>query len=196
VLVFYVQYDARNVIATVNPVEHMFVFSTWKFENIAAQSNVLGGPVLEVLTKGFGQVLKEHLPLSTPKNTVVLEWFIVLGIIVGWRDRDRRWIWQAGLLLAVAWGIQCSFYLRSPVLWYFAYSDPFIVLAAIVVAARWLEALRFTRIKVALSAALVLYFALGHALIHRLYGGSDPKVQCEWMDRVFTRLPPFAFCRT
>jgi hypothetical protein len=195
VFVFCIKYDARNVIAAVNPIEHMFVFSTWKFEDVAAQSNVLGGPIVELLTKGFGQVLKEHLGLSTPKNTVVLEWFTMLGIILGLRDRSY-WMVQALALLAVGWIIQSIFYFRIPLLWYFAYSDPFVVLAAIIVAERWLPVLRFTRMRLAACAVMGLYLALGYALMHKSYSLSDPKPQCVWMDRVFTRLPPFAFCRT
>jgi hypothetical protein len=197
VFCFWIKYDARNIIAAVNPIEHMFVFSGAVYENIASQSNVFGGALVGRLANGFVQVLQEHLGIGSIKNTTVLEWLILAGLIAAHRDQDRRWMGQVVLLLAAGWALQCAFSLRALSYWYFTYSDPFLVLAAVIVAARWIDRVRLIGAKaVAIAAlALALYFGRGYMTVHRLDNAAVPlPMLCGWIDNDFKRLPSFPPC--
>jgi hypothetical protein len=189
VLALGIKYDATNVVAILNPVEHMYGFA------IGMNPDILSGGLLTRLAKGIGGLFTQRF-LRTPTNMIILEWLTLGGMAIGWRDRDRKWIWQAGLLLCIVWGLQAVFGLRQLILWYYAYTDPFVILAAVIVAARWQGVLSSKRGCVIAVAFLILYFVMGHLQIRgmtRLH--SSVKASCEWHHAMLKRLETFPDCR-
>jgi hypothetical protein len=198
VLALGIKFNEKNVLAILSPVEHMYVFSTWIHHDLEKDASVLSTNLVRKLVTGISLVLDQRLPIRRPANMIILEWLTIAGIGFGLRDRDRRWMWQAILLILFAWGIQVTFYLRGPSLWYFAYTDPFVVLAAVIVAARWQRLISFKPVRWAAVAVVLVYFVLGQLQL-RAWNAAyhpDPKTQCEWHPAYLKRLEVFPFCRT
>jgi len=194
-----IKYDPRNVMAVLNPIEHLFVFSGWSNPDLVNEANIVSENLLGKLVKGTVAVLKLRVfPTRTPSNMVVLEWLVLVGMALGWRDIDRRWIWQAGCLLLAALGIQILFELRRPILWYFAHSDPFVIMAATIVAARWWNVLWSGRNRAAMIVAAAVFVAHGHGQIRGFTKFKyDLRLTCGQFHAVYLkRLQPFPECRT
>ncbi len=196
VLALGIKYDPRNVTALLYPVEHLFEFSRWSNPDLIKEANVVSENLLGKFVAGISAVLKLRVfPTRTPTNMVMLEWLILIGMVLGRRDSDRRWIWQAALLVLVAWGIQFLFELRRPILWYFSYSDPFTVMAAIVVAARWRDVLFSRRSRAVTAAAALLFVVHGHGQIRGFTKFKyDLRMTCDWHDAYLRRLEKFPEC--
>ena len=84
-----VQYDPRNVIAVINPVEKMMVFVDAGTSNAAGAPGISG--ILLLLFDGVGSVLARYTFVlhSSPRPTVFLVWLIIPGLVVAWRRGER-----------------------------------------------------------------------------------------------------------
>lgn len=129
--------ELQNIIAATHPLEHLFVFSVWTDPSLGQQETVLAGGLLGKLSGAFGQVIGAHFAAPTSDSLFLLDWLVVLALPLAVRDRDRRWALLAGLLLLVSIALQATFLLRYGNKTYHVYSDPFTILAAAVVLARF-----------------------------------------------------------
>ncbi len=194
-LLLLIKYDPRNVIATLSPIEALFVFSTWSNPELAQEANVLSGSLFGKAVSGAFAVLKyRFFPTRTPSNMHLLEWAMMLAIVFGRRDQDRRWILQAVTLVLIAWAIQVTFELRRSIIWYYSYTDPLVIMAAIIVAERWKEAL-FGKYRWGTALFLALYLYAGQGQIRgftKFHHGLQSA--CDWQHVYLKRLERFPEC--
>ena len=103
---------------------------------------------------------------------------------------------QVALLIVIAWGLDALFSLRALQLPYFAYTDPLLILAAVLVVTQWRDLLARRLAQNAAVGLLVVYVVWGHfepfkaAYLRR--GG--PQEACVWLPVHVTRIT-FPFCR-
>ena len=159
-LLLNVQYDARNVIAVVNPVEKMLVFAD------ASGSGAAGvWGILAVLLQGIGSVLARYTFFlhSSPRPTVFLVWLIIPGLVVAWRRGERLVVLQSLLLLLAAIGIDALGVRRGLKSEYFIFTDPLIILSGAILL-DCLSDLRFHKWAYVVGMTLfALHIAVGQA---------------------------------
>jgi hypothetical protein len=198
-LLLYLRYDLHNVVALANPVEHMFVFASAGASAFANEPQLVSGALFSILAKGFARALAMHsFVLSTSaRPTLLLEWFAIGGAIVLWRRGERKLPLQVGLLILVAWGLDGLFTLRGLQLAYFVYTDPLLIMAAVLVLARLpdLQNRRWAQ-NLALGV-LVVYVVWAHVepVKHAITRG-DPEESCNWFPRLIAHVERFPFCKT
>jgi len=196
-MVLLVRYNIQNVVAAMHPVEHMFVFATWRDPSLGDQATVLGGTLFTKLLDNAGTVIAERFKGPSGDNVFLLEIFIVASLAVGVWARDRRWVLQSGLLLLISFGLQVAFLFRyNPDAYiYHIYSDPFTILAAAVVLARLRVSLSTFIGSIAVVGGLVLYgwWGLRSESIWSTFGPRDPTEFCTYWSYVH-RLERFPFC--
>lgn len=186
-----VQYDGRNAIAVMNPVEKMLVFAD------ASGSGATGlFGVFAVLLQGIGSVLARYTFVlhSSPRPTVFLVWLIVPGLVLAWRRGERLVALQSLMLLLVAIGIDALGVRRGLKVEYFVFTDPLIILSGALLLDR-LSDLRFHRWTYVVGMTLfVLHIAVGQAEpIKYAFKRTGPQSICEW-NRYYIPLLPLHWC--
>jgi hypothetical protein len=186
-----VQYDGRNAIAVMNPVEKMLVFAD------ASGSGATGlFGVLAVLLQGVGSVLARYTFFlhSSPRPTVFLVWLIIPGLVLAWRRGERLVVLQSLMLLLAAIGIDALGVRRGLKVEYFIFTDPLIILSGALLLDR-LTDLRFHRWTYVVGMTLfVLHIAIGQAEpIKYAFKRTGPQSICEW-NRHYIPLLPLHWC--
>lgn len=186
-----VQYDGRNAIAVMNPVEKMLVFAD------ASGSGATGlFGVLAVLLQGIGSVLARYTFVlhSSPRPTVFLVWLIIPGLVLAWRRGERLVALQSVMLLLAAIGIDALGVRRGLKVEYFIFTDPLIILSGALLLDR-LADLRFHRWAYVIGMTLfVLHIAIGQAEpIKYAFKRTGPQSICEW-NRYYIPLLPLHWC--
>lgn len=186
-----VQYDGRNAIAVMNPVEKMLVFA----DATGSGATGLFG-VLAVLLQGIGSVLARYTFFlhSSPRPTVFLVWLIIPGLVLAWRRGERLVVLQSLTLLLAAIGIDALGVRRGLKVEYFIFTDPLIILSGALLLDR-LTDLRFHRWTYAIGMTLfVLHIAVGQAEpIKYAFKRTGPQSICEW-NRYYVPLLPLHWC--
>jgi hypothetical protein len=180
-LLLYLHYDNRNVIAVANPLEKMLTFAD------AVTSDVANGPglagIFSLLLEGIGSVLARYTFVlhSSARPTVFLTWLIVPGIVMAWRRGERLAALQAATLLLAAIGIDTLGVRRGLKSEYFVFSDPLIILSGAILLDR-LTDLRFARWTYAAAMVLFgLHLAIGQAEpVKYAFKRTGPQSICEW----------------
>lgn len=180
-LLLYLHYDSRNVIAVANPLEKMLTFAD------AATSDVASGPglsgIFRLLLEGIGSVLARYTFVlhSSARPTVFLTWLIVPGIVVAWRRGERLAALQALTLLLAAIGIDTLGVRRGLKSEYFIFTDPLIIMSGAILLDR-LSDLRFSRWTYAIAMTLFgLHLAIGQAEpVKYAFKRTGPQSICEW----------------
>lgn len=190
-LLQYVQYDARNVIAVFNPVEKMLVFAD------ASGSGATGvWGVLAVLLQGIGSVLARYTFVlhSSPRPTVFLVWLIIPGLVVAWRRGERLVVLQSLLLLLAAIGIDALGVRRGLKSEYFIFTDPLIILSGAILLDR-LGDLRFHKWAYVVGMTLfALHIAVGQAEpVKYALKRTGPESICQW-NKYYAPLLPLPWC--
>jgi hypothetical protein len=186
-----VQYDARNVIAVVNPVEKMLVFAD------ASGSGATGlSGILAVLLQGIGSVLARYTFFlhSSPRPTVFLIWLIIPGLVVAWRRGERLVVLQSLLLLLAAIGIDALGVRRGLKAEYFIFTDPLIILSGAILLDR-LSDLRFHKWAYVVGMTLfALHIAVGQAEpVKYAFKRTGPESICQW-NKYYVPLLPLPWC--
>jgi hypothetical protein len=186
-----VQYDARNVIAVVNPVEKMLVFAG------ASGSGATGfSGILAVLLQGIGSVLARYTFFlhSSPRPTVFLVWLIIPGIVLAWRRGERLVVLQSLLLLLAAIGIDALGVRRGLKSEYFIFTDPLIILSGAILL-DCLSDLRFHKwAYVAGMTLFALHIAVGQAEpVKYALKRTGPESICQW-NKYYLPLLPLPWC--
>jgi hypothetical protein len=194
----YLRYDLRNVIAVANPVEHMFVYAAWGAAAFAHEPQLVTGHLLPILAQGFAKALAMHtFVLSTSaRPTLLLEWFAIAGAVVLWRRGERKLPLQVGLLIVAVWGLDGLFSLRGLQLAYFVYTDPLLILAAVLVLAHlpdlqsrpWAQNLGL--------GVLVVSIVWAHLepIKHAITRG-EPQEICKWAPILIEKVERLPFCK-
>jgi len=186
-----VVYDARNVIAVVNPLEKMLTFADTGTSNAASGGHPLA--VLLLLLDGLASVFARYTFVlhSSARPTVFLTWLILPGIVYVWRLGERRAALQALVLMLAAIGIDTLGVRRGLKIEYFIFTDPLIILAGAVLLEHIGE-LRFHKWAYPIAATLFgLHIAVGQAEpIKYAFKRTGPQSVCEWHRYYMPLLPP------
>ncbi|MBV8752011.1 MAG: hypothetical protein JO328_04035 [Hyphomicrobiales bacterium] len=191
-------YHHLNVVAVANPVEHMFESAAVATPMLTHEPQMLTGALALSLVKGVGQALAMHSFVfsTSARPTLLLEWFAIVGAVVLWRRGERRLPLRVAVLIVTAWGLDTVFSLRSLQTPYFAYTDPLLILAAVLVLAHLpdLQARRWAQH--AAIALLVVYVVWAHLEpVKAVLRHNTPQETCAWLP-AFTTKMEFPFCRS
>ncbi|MBI5319266.1 hypothetical protein [Bradyrhizobium sp.] len=180
-LLLYLEYDSRNVIAIANPLEKMLTFADTVTSDVANGPGILG--ILGLLVEGIGSVLARYTFVlhSSPRPTVFLTWLIVPGIVMAWRRGERLAALQALTLLLASIGIDTLGVRRGLKSEYFIFTDPLIILSGAILLDR-LSDLRLARWTYAAAMTLFgLHLAVGQAEpVKYAFKRTGPQSICEW----------------
>lgn len=162
-LALYFDYNARNAVAVINPLEKMLVFIDMaSAHDIARDGNIVG---IGLLLKGIAGVLERYtfVLFTSPRPAVFLTWLIVPGIVCAWRRGETQAALQAAMLLSVAIGVDALGVRRGLKAEYFIFTDPLIIIAGAILLDRMSD-LRFHKWAYPIGAALlVLHVAVSQA---------------------------------
>jgi hypothetical protein len=188
------QYDTRNVIVVVNPLEKMLTYSDASGIDAATASGLSG--IFVLLLQGIGSVLARYTFVlhSSPRPTVFLVWLIIPGIVMAWRRNERLVALQSLLLLLAAIGIDALGVRRGLKSEYFIFTDPLIILAGAILLDRMSD-LRFHKwAYVAGMTLFALHIAVGQAEpVKYAFKRTGPESICEW-NRHYMPLLPLPWC--
>ncbi|MFD1626908.1 glycosyltransferase family 39 protein [Azospirillum griseum] len=199
-LVLEIRYHQQNAIAVANFIEHMFVFTSWRHASaLQEQGQVVGEGLLALLANGIGRTLAIRTIVLHPDNipqTIVVEWFALVGAAFLWRRGERLVAIQALFLLLTAWGLESLFSLRGFQRAYAAYTDPLAILSAAWVLARMPGLLDSPRARRWILGTVALVIVAGHIWpIRETRKLPNPTSHCEWIPTYMPRVEPFPFCR-
>lgn len=189
-LVLAIRYHPQNVTALLFPVEHLLYFAAWSHPELKQESGLL-----PLLLHGIGQVaaIRSFILEPTFRPTLVLEWFLVVAVALFWMRGDRRLAFSLAATLAIAWGIDIAFTLRSLKIDYYIYTDPLVVAAAMIAFARLPPPGR--RARLAGGAVLAVMVVASQIEPEKLvFAPHDPSLECSYLGQYAARLPPFPFC--
>lgn len=140
--VLWIAWAPCNAIAVANPIEHMFVFSSWLHGAVLGnQDHVLGAGLGHVLEQGVLRTLAIRTVILHPDRippTLLFEWWVIAGIVVAARRRLWRLALLSALLLGIAWGMEAVSSLRGFQRAYAIFTEPFVLMAAALLAAEFL----------------------------------------------------------
>src|SRR5262249_34178852 len=158
------RFQPQNVIAVANPIEHMFAFATSGAPTLVQEPQMLTGAFALALARGLLQSLALHSFVfsTSARPTLLLEWFAIAGAVVLWRRGERQLPMQVTLLIVVTWGLDAVFTLRSLQTPYFAYTDPLLILAAVLVLAHLSDLSARKWAQHAAVCLLIVYVVWGH----------------------------------
>jgi hypothetical protein len=191
------RYHPQNVIAVINPIEHMFVWATFSDPQLATAGGIFSLRLWSSIALGFLDVLARLTFVfhTSTRATIFLEWVVLVGLFFAWRQGRRLLVLQVASLVALAWGIDTVGTLRDLQLQYAIYTDPLIVLAAAWLFAHLPEATShrhaFT-VAVVLVAVHVVFSQIEpirHGLARR-----GPEGTCSWLPRHLKLIERFPYC--
>jgi hypothetical protein len=189
-LVLDLDYDTRNVIAVVNPLEKMLTFADAKTSDAASGSSLAA--VVLLMLDGLGSVLARYSFVlhSSPRPTVFLTWLIVPGIVVAWRRGESKAAIGALALMLAALAIDMLGVRRGLKSEYFIFTDPLLVLAGAILLDR-MRGLRFRKWTYPIAMALFgLHIAIGQAEpVKYAFKRTGPESICEWNTHYMPLLP-------
>jgi hypothetical protein len=193
----WIYYDVRNVVAVVNPIEHMHaVVFGWANPALAPETLILSA-MFKTLVMSLGRALATHSFVFNPSGrpTLLLEWCAIAGTAVMWRSGERRAAMQVGLLILAAWGIDAMFSLRNLQLAYTVYTDPLLIIAAAMVVARFPGLQKAPRVQNAALGLMTIYLVWGHLEpVRQAITRGDPEGTCLWLPSL-RQVGPFSICR-
>jgi hypothetical protein len=194
-LLLYVAYDERNMIAIANPIEKMLVFAD------AATTDVTNGGgisrLIALLLGDVGSLLARYTFVLQPsaRPTVFLIWLIVPAIVVAFRRGERLLALQALMLLLAAAGIDTLGVRRGLKTEYFIFTDPLIILAGAILLDRFAAELSFAKWTYPAAVTLLLgYLVVGQAEpVKYAFKETGPESICEW-NKHYMPLLPLPWC--
>jgi hypothetical protein len=190
-LVLYVAYDERNIVAIANPIEKMLVFADTATTDVANGGGI--SRLISLLLGDVGSLLARYTFVLQPsaRPTVFLIWLIVPGIIVAYRRGERLVALQALMLLLAAAGIDTLGVRRGLKTEYFIFTDPLIILAGAILLDRLASSLSFARWTYPAAVTLLLgYLVVGQAEpVKYAFKETGPESICEWNKHYMPELP-------
>lgn len=194
-LVLYIAYDERNVVAIANPIEKMLVFADATTNDVANGGGI--SRLIALLLGDVGSLLARYTFVLQPsaRPTVFLIWLIVPGIVVAYRRGERLVALQALVLLLAAAGIDTLGVRRGLKTEYFIFTDPLIILAGAILLDRLAPELSFAKWTYPAAVTLFLgYLAVGQAEpVKYAFKQKGPESICEW-NKYYMPLLPLPWC--
>lgn len=194
-LVLYVAYDERNMVAIANPIEKMLVFVDAATTDVANGGGI--SRLIALLLGDVGSLLARYTFVLQPsaRPTVFLIWLIVPGIVVAYRRGERLVALQALVLLLAAAGIDTLGVRRGLKTEYFIFTDPLIILAGAILLDRFAPDLSFTKWTYPAAVTLLLgYLVVGQAEpVKYAFKETGPESICEW-NKHYMPLLPLPWC--
>lgn len=185
-LALYIQYDIKDAVAVLNPIEKMLVY----VDDPAASNSLLSA--IGFLVSGVLRVLQRYtfVLFSSPRPTVFLTWLVIPGIVVAWRRGERQAALQASMLMLAAIGIDAIGVRRGLKLEYFVLTDPLIIIAGMVLLDRMRD-FRFHKWAFPVGAALIaLHVGVSQAEpVKMMLKKKGPEDVCEWNQFYMPELP-------
>jgi hypothetical protein len=192
----YIRYDLQNVIVVANPVEQMFAWASASAPELNSEPQILSHQLLVRLAHGVLKSFAVHSFIfsTSPRPTLLLEWFAIAGAVVAWRRGDRRLPLLVGTLVAIVWAEDTFFTLRRLKLEYFNFTDPLLIIAAALVLRRFPELMIRRRAQAATIAWLVvsLVWANLEPVKHTL-SRRQPQEDCYFYPYYLSRVE-FPYC--
>jgi hypothetical protein len=189
-LVLKLEFNAKDVIAVVNPLEKMLSFTDAGTADLANGASFKG--IVAPLFEGLASVIARYTFVlhSSPRPTVFLTWLIVPGIAVAWRRGERQAAIQALLLLLAAIGIDALGVRRGLKSEYFVFTDPLIIVAGAILLDRMSD-FRFHRWAYPIAATLVgLHIVISQAEpVKYALKRAGPEPVCQWSGYHLPLLP-------
>jgi hypothetical protein len=194
-LVLYVAYDERNMVAIANPIEKMLVFADAATTDVANGGGI--SRLMALLLGDIGSLLARYTFVLQPsaRPTVFLIWLIVPGIVVAFRRGERLVAVQALMLLLAAAGIDTLGVRRGLKTEYFIFTDPLIILAGAVLLDRFAPDLSFAKWTYPAAVTLLAcYLVVGQAEpVKYAFKETGPESICEW-NKHYMPLLPLPWC--
>lgn len=199
--ILYVRYNPQNVVAVVNFIEQMFVFSSWRHgAALGGEGQIASTSLLKLIVEGLGRTLAIRTVVLHPDNvpqTLLIEWFVLFAAFKTLRAGRRRETARILVPLLVAWGLEALFSLRGFQRAYAIYTDPFVVLSGVAALQAFPAYLEKPALRRRVYAGLALLVALAHvwpAVAERRR--VDPSQHCDWLPQYMPRVEGFPFCPT
>ena len=194
-LVLYVAYDERNMVAIANPIEKMLTFADTATTDVANGGGI--SRLIALLLGDVGSLLARYTFLLQPsaRPTVFLIWLIVPGIVVAYRRGERLVALQALMLLLAAAGIDTLGVRRGLKTEYFIFTDPLIILAGAILLDRFAPDLSYAKWTYPAAVTLLLgYLVVGQAEpVKYAFKETGPESICEW-NKHYMPLLPLPWC--
>lgn len=184
-------YDINNVVAILNPLEKMWTFATYAMPAQTTPESY--GTIF--LRDIYGALARYTFVLhSSPRPAVFLTWLIVPGILIAWRRGERQLAIQCLFLFGAALCIDTLSIRRGLKLEYFVYTDPLLILAALLLLDRY-PAWRQNRAAYAIGVALIgAHIVLSQAEpVKHAFARSKPEAICAWAP-AYMPLMKLPFC--
>jgi hypothetical protein len=184
------EFNAKDVIAVVNPLEKMLSFTDAGTADLANGASLRG--IAVPLFEGIASVLARYSFVlhSSPRPTVFLTWLIIPGIVFAWRCGKRQAAIQALVLLLAAIGIDALGVRRGLKSEYFVFTDPLIIVAGAILLDR-MSTFRFHKWAYPIAATLIgLHLAIGQAEpVKYALKRAGPEPVCAWSSFHLPLLP-------
>jgi len=198
-LSLHIRFDEQNLIAVANPIEHMFALASWGTPDLAQAKQLLDGSFLRRLGEGLMTALAAHTFVLHPSDrpTLILEWLSIAGGVWAWRQGDRKLPFQIAVLLLVVWALDAVFTLRQLKHEYFVYTDPLLIIAALLTAVRFSWVLDLPRVRSIAPYVVAIYVIAAHqSPVKILIGREGPETSCNWHQAYLKRVERFPFCNS
>ena len=193
------RFHEQNLLAVTHPIEHMFAAAAGSSQDLLRESQVLNHNLFALLLHGFGTVMAVHIFVlhTSSRPTLMLEWLAIAGSAILWRRGERVLPGQIALLILITWGLDTAFTLRGLKLEYSVYSDPLLIIAAALAAARFPELQSSLRAQKIAACTFILYIAWAHVEpVKPLLSRSGPEEDCLWIPTYLKSVETFPFCRS
>jgi hypothetical protein len=195
----YLRYHPQDVLAAVNPFEHLFLAASVSHQDLAGSQDILSGSLFGKLAAGIGEMLarRTFVLAPSPRPTIVLEWLVIAGIVVAARTGERKLAIQAAVLLTAAWAIDTVGTLRGLANAYIIFTDPLVIIAGALLLAG-LKGIQHTRWTFGVGVGLMtLHVVLSMAEpVKQTFRTSRPTELCGPLQATIPQIGPFPFCTT
>ncbi len=128
------RYNPHDVIAVINPIETLRMFTELDDPQaggiMSLLRDLLDGIRIVALTRTF-------IFDTSARPTIFLEWFVIAGAISAWRAGHKTLAIQVTLLLITVWGFDAISTLRGLKQQYFILTDPLVIVAAALLLAQF-----------------------------------------------------------
>lgn len=174
----YHPYDVRVVF---HPLEQMADFVFTEKPDLAAGGLVTASRLDMLFDCLRGLIARRTFFLHTsPRPTIFLEWAVIAGAVLAWRQGERRTVYQVAVLMLTVWAVDLLGVARGLKQEYFLLTDPLVVIAGALLLAQ-VQSLQAHRWTYAVGAALIaahVAFSQAEPVKHML-STEGPQVLCD-----------------
>jgi hypothetical protein len=169
-----------DVLVVFHPLEQMLDFVFTENPTLAAGGLVTASRIEMAFDCVRGLIARRTFVLHTsPRPTIFLEWAVVAGAVIAWRQGERRVVYQAAALMLTVWAVDTLGVTRGLKQEYFLLTDPLVIIASVLLLAQVprLQAHRWTFAVGAALIAVHVAFSQAEPVKHML-NNDGPQVLC------------------